>query len=105
MNRRTFLKFALAGGAVALVGSYPVLIERTIVLVNRYKVPIANLPPAFHGFTLAQLTDLHLGFLVSETFVEGIVHRTNELRTDVIVCTGDYVHERNTIEEIETAKA
>jgi len=101
MNRRTFLKFAVVGGAVALVGSYPVLIERTIVLVNRYKVPIANLPPAFHGFTLAQLTDLHLGFLVSETFVEGIVHRTNELRTDVIVCTGDYVHERNTIEEIE----
>jgi len=101
MNRRTFLKFALAGGAVALVGSYPVLIERTIVLVNRYKIPIANLPPAFHGFTLAQLTDLHLGFLVSKTFVEGIVQRTNELRTDVIVCTGDYVHNRNTIEEIE----
>jgi len=101
MNRRTFLKFAVVGGAVALAGSYTILIERTFVLVNRYRIPIANLPPAFHGFTLAQLTDLHLGFLVSESFVEGIVHRTNALRTDVIVCTGDYVHERNTIEEIE----
>ncbi|MCK5353898.1 MAG: metallophosphoesterase, partial [Methyloprofundus sp.] len=101
MNRRQFLKFALYGGAVALVGSYPVFIERNIVLVNRYKIPIANLPPSFHGFTLAQLTDLHLGFLVSESFVEGIVHRTNRLRTDVIVCTGDYVQEGNTIEEIE----
>ncbi len=101
MNRRTFLKFAVYGGAVALVGSYPVLIERTIVHVNRYQIPIANLPPAFHGFTLAQLTDLHLGFLVSESFIEEIVHRTNRLRTDMIVCTGDYVHERNTIEEIE----
>jgi hypothetical protein len=101
MNRRKFLKFALYGGACALLGSYPVLIERNIVYVNRYKVPIANLPSSFHGFTLAQLTDLHLGFLVSESFVEGIIHRTNRLRTDVIVCTGDYVHERNTIEEIE----
>ncbi len=95
------LKFALCGGTVALVGSYPVLIERNIVQVNRYKIPIANLPPSFHGFTLAQLTDLHLGFLVSESFIEGIVHRTNRLGTDIIVCTGDYVHERNTIEEIE----
>jgi len=71
------------------------------VQVNRYKIPIANLPPSFHGITIAHLTDLHLGFLVSESFVEGIVHRTNRLRTDVIVCTGDYVHERNTIGEIE----
>lgn len=101
MNRRAFLKFMLYGGAVAIVGSYPVLIERNIVYVNRYKIPIDNLPPSFHGFTLAQLTDVHIGFLVSESFVEGIVHRTNRLRADVIVCTGDYVHERNTIEEIE----
>jgi predicted MPP superfamily phosphohydrolase len=101
MNRRAFLKFSLYGGTAALVGSYPVLIERNIVQVNRYKIPIENLPLPFHGFTLAQLTDLHLGFLVSESFVEGIVHRTNKLRTDAIVCTGDYVHERNTLEEIE----
>ncbi len=101
INRRKFLRFALYGGAVALAGSYPVFIERNIVQVNRYKIPIANLPPSFHGITIAHLTDLHLGFLVSESFVEGIVHRTNRLRTDVIVCTGDYVHERNTIGEIE----
>ena len=101
MNRRTFLKFAFYGGATALIGSYPVFIERNIVQVNRYKIPIANLPPSFHGFTIAQLTDLHLGFLVSESFVQGIVHRTNSLRTDLIVCTGDYVHERNAIRQID----
>ena len=101
MNRRTFLKFALYGGAAALAGSYPVLIERNIVKVNRYKIPIAKLPLSFHGFTLAQLTDLHLGFLVSGSFVEGIVHRTNRLGTDLIVCTGDYVHERNSIQQID----
>ena len=101
MKRRTLLKLALFGGAVALAGSYPVLIERNIVQVNRYRIPVADLPPSFHGFTIAQLTDLHLGFLVSDSFVEGIVERTNGLRTDIIVCTGDYVHARNTIEEID----
>lgn len=69
--------------------------------VNRYKIPVPNLPLSFHGFTLAHLTDIHLGFLVSESFVEEIVQRTNRLNTDAIVCTGDYVHNRNTIEEID----
>jgi len=101
MNRRTFFKLALYGGAVALAGSYPVYIERNIVRVNRYRIPLAKLPPSFHGFRIAHLTDLHLGFLVSESFIEGIVHKTNKLQTDLIVCTGDYVHERNTIGEIE----
>ena len=101
MNRRKFLKISLIGGVTALLGSYPVLIERNIVQVNRYKIPIANLPPSFHGFTLAQITDLHLGFLVSESFVEGIVHRTNKLRADLIVCTGDYVHDKNSIQQID----
>lgn len=63
--------------------------------VNRYRVPIADLPRSFHGFTIAHLTDLHLGFLVSESFIEEVVQRTNKLRTDLTVCTGDYVHERN----------
>jgi predicted MPP superfamily phosphohydrolase len=101
MNRRNFLKSAFSGGAFILAGSYPVFIERNIVQINRYKIPVPNLPLSFHGFTLAHLTDIHLGFLVSEAFVEEIVQRTNSLNTDAIVCTGDYVHNRNTIEEID----
>jgi predicted MPP superfamily phosphohydrolase len=101
LNRRSFLKFALYGGALALVGSYPVFIERNIVLFNRYKIPVPDLPYSFHGFTIAHLTDVHLGFLVSESFVAGVVDKVNELKTDAIACTGDYVHERNTTEEID----
>ncbi len=101
MNRRHFLKYAIGGGLTALAGSYAVFIERNLVQVNRYKIPIADLPASFHGFTLAHLTDLHFGFLVSESFLEKIVQRTNKLRTDAIVCTGDYVHRRNTTVEID----
>lgn len=101
MDRRRFLKWALSSGTLVLAGSYPIGIERNIVLVNHYKIPIVDLPAPFHGFRLAQLTDIHLGFLVSPTFVENLVRRTNRLGADVIVCTGDYVHARNTIEEID----
>lgn len=100
MNRRTFLKYVFYGGVVSLAASYPVFIERNIVLINRYLVPVPCLPSSFNGFTLAHLTDVHLGFLVSESFVENIVHRINNLKTDIIVCTGDYVHEKNNTEEI-----
>ncbi|MBL6986357.1 MAG: metallophosphoesterase [Methylobacter sp.] len=102
MNRRSFIKWTLSRSAFALIGSYPVFIERNIVQVNRYRIPVDNLPHAFHGFTLAHLTDVHLGYLVSSSFVEEIVHRTNCLNADAIVCTGDFVHERNTTEEIDT---
>lgn len=101
MNRRNFLKLALASGAIALVGGYSVLIERNWVQINRYQIPMADLPPAFHGFKIAQLTDIHLGFLVSTAFVTEIVARANRLQPDIIVCTGDYVHARNTIAEVE----
>jgi predicted MPP superfamily phosphohydrolase len=101
MDRRKFLKHSMLGGILTLAGSYPILVERQIVNVNRYKIPIHNLPLSFHGFTIAQLTDLHLGFLVSPSFIEGLVIKANNLNTDMIVCTGDYVHERNTTEEID----
>jgi hypothetical protein len=101
MNRRKFLKSTLYSSAFAVVGFYPVFIERKTVLVNRYKIPIADLPPSFHGFTLAHLTDIHFGSFVSESFVERIVHITNALGTDAIVCTGDYVLGNDTTEKID----
>ncbi|MCW5205912.1 metallophosphoesterase [Desulfobulbus sp. F5] len=101
MNRRAFLRLAAYGMVATLAGSYTVLIERNIVLINQYTIPVTNLPPSFHGFTLAHLTDLHFGVLVSAAFIEGVVRKTNALRTDAIVCTGDYVHKRNTTAEID----
>lgn len=101
MDRRKFIKRSMLGGILTLVGSYPLFIERQIVNVNRYKVPIHNLPASFHGFTIAQLTDLHLGFLVTASFIEGVVRKANNLNTDIIVCTGDYVHDKNTTKEID----
>lgn len=102
MNRRTFIKLSVSAGVLALLGSYPILIERNIVTINRYRIFLDDLPKSFDGFTVAHLTDLHLGTLVSESFIEGVVTKTNNLNTDIIACTGDYVHQRNTTKEIDT---
>jgi predicted MPP superfamily phosphohydrolase len=101
MNRRSFLKFSLYTGVAALIASYPVFIERSIVTINRYKILLDDLPESFNGFSIAHLSDIHFGTLVSRPFVENIVDKTNRLKADLIACTGDYVHERNTTKEID----
>jgi uncharacterized protein len=101
MNRRSFLKFgALAGGA-ALVCSYPVFIERYLVQVNTYRIPVSRLPSAFEGFTIVQLTDLHYGPLVPLSLLESAIEQANSIPRDLIVCTGDYIHQRNSAHQIE----
>lgn len=102
LSRRSFLKWSAWGGLTAgLIASYPVFIERSIVLLNRYRIPVPNLPAAFEGLKVVHLTDIHHGFLVSLDFVRAVVRRTNAAGGDLIVCTGDYVHERNATGQID----
>jgi len=101
MNRRKFIKLACFGGAAALLASYPVFIERNIVLINNYQIPLPNLPSSFHKFRIVHLTDMHYGFLVSASFIKGVIDKANSLNPDLIVCTGDYVHSRNSTAEID----
>lgn len=101
-QRRKFLKaLAITGGVGMILGTYSVFIERQWVMINHYSIPIKNLPPNFENFTIAHLTDLHQGFLVSENYLRSIVSTTNNLNADLIVCTGDFVHKRNETKEIK----
>jgi predicted MPP superfamily phosphohydrolase len=100
ITRRQFLKRLSSFGSLGLVASYPVFIERSIVLTNTYRIPVPNLPKAFSGLRIVHLTDLHYGFLVPLKFIGHVVRRANELKPDLIVCTGDYVHEKNSTAQI-----
>ena len=59
------------------------------VQVTRLSVSIRNLPDAWKGRTIAQLSDLHLGPYWGRGFLETVVETTLGLRPDVIVITGD----------------
>lgn len=95
ISRRDFLKLAGVVSAGVMVGSYPVMIERYLIGVNTYHIPLRRLPPAFQGFTIVHLTDIHYGSLVPLKLVEYLVERANRLPKDVTVCTGDYVHKND----------
>jgi len=101
ITRRQFLKRAYSFGSIGLAASYPIFIERYIVLTNSYRVSVPNLPKAFTGFRIVQLSDLHYGFLVPRGLIRQVIDRTNHLKPDLIVCTGDYVHEKNSTKQID----
>src|ERR1700735_5509459 len=55
------------------------------------KIPVVDLPRALHGFSIAQISDVHVGPTIKRGFVEGIVRLVNDLKVDLIAVTGDLV--------------
>ena len=64
---------------------------RRTARVVRVDVPIAGLPPALHGFSIAQISDVHVGPTIKRGYVEAIVERVNTLDADLVAVTGDLV--------------
>jgi uncharacterized protein len=74
--------------AVTLLGF---LNARRTAAVVHVDVPIKNLPAALHGFTLAQISDVHVGPTIRQHYLRRIVSRVNALGADVVAITGDLV--------------
>jgi predicted MPP superfamily phosphohydrolase len=54
-------------------------------------VPIENLDPAFDGFRIAQISDLHVSFIIRRPYVQSVVDKVNAMKADLVVLTGDIV--------------
>lgn len=59
--------------------------------VRRVDVPISRLPPALHGYRIAQITDLHVGLTIRGRYVRRVVDMVRGLAPDLIALTGDIV--------------
>ncbi len=64
--------------------------------VRRVRVPIANLPKAFHGLRAVQISDIHSGSFWSKTAVKGGVEMILNEKPDIIFFTGDLVNNETT---------
>ncbi len=94
-SRRAFLldgPLAIGGAAGAMVGAHSVVVEPFDLRIERYKIPVRNLPAGLCGLRLVQISDTHLGPHVPPEFVERVVRESIQLRPDVYLLTGDYVH-------------
>ncbi len=54
-------------------------------------VPIRDLPVGLEGFTIVQITDIHVGPTIKKGYLEAIVDGVNALNADLVAVTGDIV--------------
>jgi predicted MPP superfamily phosphohydrolase len=92
VNRR---KFLIATGLVA--ASTLALAEDTVIRepnhpeLVKIDMPLARLPAAFDGFTIAQLSDFHYDEVFSIVPIRRAIEMVNRLNPDLVVLTGDFV--------------
>jgi len=55
------------------------------------EVPIAGLPAALQGFTIAQISDIHVGPTIKGPYLQSIVDSVNRMGPDLVAITGDLV--------------
>ncbi|HAE13168.1 MAG: metallophosphoesterase [Chitinophagales bacterium] len=98
ISRRQFIaKGAILTGLLPMTGIiYGMAKGRFRFTLHEVDIAISNLPPAFDGFTITQLSDLHIGSFDHSTMHElaDMVQEVNALGSDAIFFTGDIVNSR-----------
>jgi predicted MPP superfamily phosphohydrolase len=73
---------------VTLVGFINARARASVVHID---VPIAELPDGLHGFTIVQISDIHVGPTIKRNYLQAIIEKVNSLNADLIAITGDMV--------------
>jgi uncharacterized protein len=92
-SRREFLgRTATAAAAAPFVaGAYGLLYGRLNLETTAQPIRLARLPGAFHGFRIAQISDIHIGPFMPQEEIRKYAAIANRLKPDLIVLTGDFV--------------
>lgn len=91
IKNRLFIGLIGVTLATTSIGIYQAVSGPRVVRVD---VPIKNLPAAFDGYSIAQISDLHVDGLVRKPYVEKVVRITNDLKADAVALTGDFADGR-----------
>ena len=60
--------------------------------IRRETITLSDLPSAFNGLKIVQISDVHLGSWANEYPLEDAVSKINQLQPDLILFTGDLVN-------------
>lgn len=93
-NRRSFISTAgvIAAGIPFATMLYGMMKTGFSIRIKKAKVHFDDLPKAFDGMKIAQISDLHSGSFGSENFFEEAVKKITEQKPDMILFTGDLVN-------------
>lgn len=59
--------------------------------VHTLEIPLPGLPTELNGFSIVQLSDLHIGLLLKQSWLTEVVRKSNGLAADLVVLTGDMI--------------
>ena len=95
LSRRQFLGVALAAAPPLFNLSFATIAMRQLdqFRVRRFVLPIVGLPSDLHGLTITQISDMHVGRFTSGRVLREVVRIVNELRTDLVLLTGDLIND------------
>jgi len=93
-SRRKFVsQLALSAAAIPFVGTiYGVIKGKYDYRVHKIKITFKDLPDAFDGFKITQLSDIHSGSFDDPIAVQRGIDLANAQNSDMIVFTGDLVN-------------
>ncbi len=104
LNRRSFLKLsgtALFAALGAMMSYFFIKNEYEDPVIEYVKISIPNLPSAFDGYRIVQISDFHYYPITTLELINQAVQMANALEPDLILLTGDYVwHEVEMIFEM-----
>lgn len=85
--------YTLGLGSLAVIGGmgYVTQIEPAWLEVVRLSLKLPRLDPAFSGFRLAQISDIHMGGWMNRARLEKAVQVISNESPDVVAITGDYL--------------
>lgn len=82
---------ALLYGFAVIAGFWGMYQALKVPPLKHVKIEIKNLPPAFEGYKIVQLTDTHLGPILRKSWAEQVAKRVSSVQADLLVHTGDLV--------------
>lgn len=80
----------MAALALAL-GVFGVWQSVKVPAVRTVEIALPNLPRQADGFSLVQLSDIHIGPLLKGPWLRAVVERVNALHPDAVALTGDFI--------------
>lgn len=89
ITRRTVLKTLLYGSAGLAL--YAGEVERHWIDVVHQEIRLKDLPEELDGWTIAQLSDIHLNEFTEPFLLREAVGHINRLQPDMVLLTGDFI--------------
>ncbi len=73
----------------SIIGIWPRFIEPRLLITSHREIPIGHLPRELEGLKITQISDLHFSKDTPQSFLDRISKKVQNLRSDLIVFTGD----------------